>query len=210
MRATKCKVFNFNGDEGAPLVAVGILLNLNANQSEKRGGGGEGREGQEARIEGKHPQNSAVAYATSRYVLVNTGVLDTAFTDFPSVLRSFSRRLSASRYLTTGFFVFAQSISRSTDPPKEIYNLFKFICQTQGRSPPTVFQGSTKSCTTFFNLQNEKRRKRKKGYQKTRSFHPKSLVLIKREIAQMEVGSLDHSREWPRYRKKGTLPSAER
>lgn len=93
------KSLTSSGDEGAPLVAVGILLNLNANQGEKREGEG-GREGQEPRIEGKHPQNSAVAYATSRYVLVNTGVLDTAFTDFPiSSLRSFSRRLSASRYL---------------------------------------------------------------------------------------------------------------
>lgn len=44
--------------------------------------------GRGAGIEGKHPQNLAVA--TSRYVLVNTGVLDTAFTDFASVLRSFS------------------------------------------------------------------------------------------------------------------------
>lgn len=46
--------------------------------------------GRGAGIEGKHPQNLAVAVATSRYVLVNTGVLDTAFTDFASVLRSFS------------------------------------------------------------------------------------------------------------------------
>lgn len=35
------------------------------------------------RTERKQPQNFTVVYTTSRYVLVNTGVPDTAFSDFP-------------------------------------------------------------------------------------------------------------------------------
>lgn len=44
MRTTKCKVFSFDADEG---IGLGILLNLNASQDEKKGGDAkEGRGGQ--------------------------------------------------------------------------------------------------------------------------------------------------------------------
>lgn len=65
---------------------VGILLNLNANQGEKKGlrrvaGNG---------VQGKHPRNFDAAYATSRYVPINSTVLDIVFSEFLSALRSFS------------------------------------------------------------------------------------------------------------------------
>lgn len=83
MRTTKCKVFSFDADEG---IGLGILLNLNASQDEKKGG--DAKEGQTGRTERKQPQNFTVACATSRYVLVNTGVLDIALSDFLLPLRS--------------------------------------------------------------------------------------------------------------------------
>lgn len=48
MRTTKCKVFSFDADEG---IGLGILLNLNASQDEKKGG--DAKEGQTGRTDGE-------------------------------------------------------------------------------------------------------------------------------------------------------------
>ena len=93
MRTTKCKVFSFDADEG---IGLGILLNLNANQDERKKEGTRRKEGRKegrtdgrtGRTERKQPQNFTVVYTTSRYVLVNTGVLDSALSDFLLPLRS--------------------------------------------------------------------------------------------------------------------------
>lgn len=84
MCATKYRVFNFDVGEGD--ACRRDITQFKCEPGRKKGlrrvaGNG---------VEGKHPRNFDAAYATSRYVPINSTVLDIVFSEFLSALRSFS------------------------------------------------------------------------------------------------------------------------
>ena len=163
------KSLTSSGDEGAPLVAVGILLNLNANQDEKRG---RGRRRQRERRAGGSDRRKTPSKLGCRLrdISLRPGKHWRARYRFHRLSISSPFIFSATighAISNYGVSLYSLKVSRSTISPKEIYNLFEFICQTRDNSsnsfPSQVQQKAVRRSLTCKKKKKEEKEKKEKG-----------------------------------------------